>query len=102
MIRFIRKFIADQRKTYKCLNKSCAYTTSQAGTYYPIHNIYVECLTSVDVHSTLRYFSGLFIEKKIFTEDEDFEDYRAYMQSNIKRFLNYHGNNHVRLSSLVV
>jgi DNA polymerase alpha subunit A len=103
LIRFIRRFIKEQIQTYKCPDKSCEFTTQYAFSYCPIHDSLVECRATVDVHSTLRYFAGLFVEKRIITEDdEDFEDFRAYMQTNIKRFLSKHGYNHVNLSSLIV
>ena len=103
LVLFIRNFINTQRNAYTCPAKNCEFKTTQNGSTCPVHNLNVSCQSAKDVHSTLRYFAGLFQERKIINEDdEDFEDFRAYMQNIILKFLDSHAYNHVNLSSLIV
>ena len=55
-----------------------------------------------ELHSTLRYFLGIFTNKKVLTEDdEDFEEFRCYMERRISSMLDGHIYNHVDISSLI-
>lgn len=64
----------------------------------------MQCGRSGDeIHSTLRFFLGIFTNRKIITEeDEDYEEFRQYMERSISRIIDSHAYNHIDMSTMIL
>ena len=56
-------------------------------------------LSPGEMFNTLRYFANIFAPRKDVSEDDSlYEEFRVYMESHCRRFLNDHGFSHINFS----